>query len=60
MSVEMNKFKGDGDVLALNELGSSAEQASFVMSAVTTANGSSLNGRHWTFSTDRNDYYDQY
>ncbi len=58
MPTEMNKFKGDGDLLVLNPvLAASAEQASFSISAVTTADGSTLNGRHWTFSTDRHDYY---
>jgi hypothetical protein len=57
MAVGINKFKGDGDVLALNELGASAEQATFTISAIEVAGGSALNGRYWTFSTDRNNYY---
>ena len=58
--VDINRFKGDGDVLEMNPLGASAELASFnytCTGASADNAGSAANGTYWTFSTDRHDYY---
>ncbi len=59
MSYNINKFRGDGDEVALDQEGTSA-QARFNISCAgaSAANAASaINGTYWTFSTNRNDYY---
>jgi hypothetical protein len=60
MPFDVNKFRGDGDSLLLDELGAAGAQAVFTVSclgASADGAGSAANGTYWTFSTDRHDYY---
>jgi len=55
----VNKFRGDGDIVDLEEIGVSVKSHfHFTSVGASAANAASTaNGNYWTFGTDRHDYY---
>ncbi len=59
MTLEINQFRGDGDLVALEEIGVSVKSHfHFTSVGASAANApSAANSTYWTFGTDRHEYY---